>query len=90
MSKVKDLHKKWLDDPEYQEAYQGMSDEFELASAIIAARDQAGLTQEELADKMEAKQSLVARLESGGQNTTIKTLQRIAHATGTHLRISFE
>ena len=89
MSKINDLHNKWLKDTAYQTAHESMADEFELASAIIAARGEAGLTQEELANRMKAKQSLVARLEAGGQNTTVKTLQRIAGATGTHLKISF-
>ena len=50
-----------------------MADEFGLASAVIHARSSAGLTQKELAERMDAKQSLVARLESGGQNTIVKT-----------------
>jgi ribosome-binding protein aMBF1 (putative translation factor) len=90
MTKARDLHEKWLKAPEYQAAYAGMAEEFELASAVISARDNAGITQEELAERMNAKQSLIARLESGTQNTTIKTLHRIAEATGTHLKISFE
>lgn len=67
-----------------------VTDEFSLASAVIAARAVAGLTQEELADRMNAKQSLVARIESGDQNITVKTLLQVAEATGTHLKISFE
>ena len=90
MTKVSDLHQKWLSDPEYEQSYEALGAEFELASAVIAARKQAGLTQLELAERMNAKQSLVARLEGGSQNTTIKTLQRIAQATGTELKISFE
>ncbi len=90
MSNVTDLKKQWLKDPEFKAAYEGMADEFELASAVIEARAVAGLTQEELADQMGAKQSLVARIESGGHNTTVKTLLRVAEATGTHLKISFE
>jgi len=39
---------------------------------------------------MDAKQSLAARIESGDQNTTVKTLLRVAEATGTHLKIKFE
>ena len=90
MTKVEQLHQQWLEEPEYQTAYEGMAKEFEIASAIIAARTQAGLTQSELAQKMGAKQSQVARWEGGEQNATIKTLMRIAEATGTHLKISFE
>ena len=90
MTKIKDLHKKWLKNPEYKTAYNNMAEEFDIAAAIIAARSKAKFSQEELAERMDASQSLIARLESGAQNTTIKTLQRIAQATGTHLKISFE
>ena len=90
MTKVKELQEKWERDPTFKAVFDGMADEFELASAIIEARSTAGLTQEELAVKMQAKQSLIARLESGGNNTTVKTLLRVAEATGTHLKISFE
>ena len=90
MTKVEQLHQQWLEEPEYKTAYEEMVFEFEIASAIIAARTKAGLTQEELAQRMSAKQSQVARWESGEQNATIKTLMRIAEATGTNLKISFE
>lgn len=90
MTRVKDLHNEWSGDPVYQAAYHNMSEEFGLASALIRARNNAGITQKELAERMDARQSLIARLESGAQNTTIKTLHRIAEATGTHLKISFE
>ena len=89
MTKVSALHNSWLKDPEYQAAYEAQRPEFEIASAIIAARSQANLTQEELATRMSTKQSLIARLEAGEQNTTIKTLNRIADATNTRLQISF-
>ncbi|MDJ0637043.1 MAG: helix-turn-helix transcriptional regulator [Xenococcaceae cyanobacterium MO_188.B29] len=68
----------------------GWPKKFEMASAQSAARTQAGLTQEELAQRMSAKQSQVARWEGGEQNATIKTLMRIAEATGTRLKISWE
>ena len=90
MSNVTDLKKQRLKYPEFKAAYESMADEFELASAVIEARAVAGLTKEELADRMDAKQSLVARIESGGHNTTVKTLLRVAEATGTHLKITFE
>ncbi|MGB5631417.1 MAG: helix-turn-helix transcriptional regulator [Waterburya sp.] len=89
MTKVSDLHQKWLNNPEYKASYEAQRLEFEIASAIISARTQANLTQEELAQLMSTKQSLIARLESGEQNTTIKTLNRIAQATNTRLHISF-
>ena len=90
MSRIEDLHKEWDGDPAYREAYEAMADEFSVAGAVLGAREQAGLTQKELARRMEAAQSIVAHLENGASNITVKTLQRVAQATGTHLKISFE
>ena len=90
MSKIKDLHKKWSRDPEYREAYEKLAPEFELAKALIEARLKAGLTQEQLARRMKTTQSVIARLEGGRTNPSTKTLGKLAQATGTHLRITFE
>lgn len=90
MTKIVELHKKWMRDPEYRQEYEALEEEFALASAIIAARSRAGLTQEELAAKMETSQSAVARMESGRTIPSGRTLKRFARATGTRLRISFE
>jgi ribosome-binding protein aMBF1 (putative translation factor) len=90
MTKLTDLHKKWMKDPEYRREYDALEEEFALASAIIEARSRAGLTQEELAAKMETSQSAIARLESGRMIPSGRTLKRFAKATGTRLRISFE
>ena len=90
MTKIKDLHKKWLRDDEYRREYDALEEEFALASALIAARSRAGLTQEELAEKMDTSQSAIARMESGRIIPSGTTLKRFARATGTRLRISFE
>ena len=74
----------------YRREYEGLEEEFALASAIIEARSRAGLTQEELTAKMQPSQSAVARLESGRTIPSGSTLKRLARATGTRLRITFE
>ncbi len=61
----------------------------DLALAIAKARDWAGLTQEELAIRMKTSQSAIARLERGHVLPSVKTLKKIAEATGTQLVISF-
>ena len=75
---------------EYRKEYDALAEEFALASALIEARSRAGLTQEELAAKMETSQSAIARLESGRMIPSGRTLKRFARATGTRLRITFE
>ena len=89
--KARDLHRKWMkSDPEYKREYEALEDEFALAEAMIKARAQAGLTQVQLARKMRTTQAVIARLESGRVKPSTRTLERLATATGTKLRISFD
>ena len=78
----------WREDPDYVAAYDALEDEFALASQIIGARAKAGLSQSELAKRMKTSQSSIARLESGRTRPSVRTLEKLAAATGTRLRIS--
>ncbi|HWE98237.1 MAG TPA: helix-turn-helix transcriptional regulator [Caulobacteraceae bacterium] len=80
----------WQKDPAYREAYDALDEEFTLASALIEARASAGISQEEIARRMQTSQPAVARLEGGHGNPSLSTLRRYAAATGTRLRIVFE
>ena len=88
MTKITDLHKEWLKDDEYQQEYDKFAAEFSLAKVLIQAREKSGLSQSEIAKRMNTKQSVVARLESANGNPMIKTLSRYAEALGGHLEIS--
>src|ERR1700685_3101382 len=90
MTIVNDLHQKWMKNKEYRNAYEEMAPEFALARAVIHARVAADLTQEQLAQRMDTTQSVIARLESGRTRPSTQTLERLAAATGTRLRIVFE
>jgi len=90
MSKVKDLHQQWMKDPEYRKAHDDLTPEVDIAHAVIAARVAAGLTQEQLAQRMDTTQSVIARLEGGRTRPSTQTLEKLAAATGTTLKISFE
>ena len=89
MKSFTDFRREVLASPGVKAAYEAMEDEFALARALIEARSQAGLTQEALAEKMQTTQATVARWESGKHLPSCQTLQRIARATNTALRISF-
>ncbi len=90
MTKVNDLHERWTTEPAYQEAHAATEGEFTLARELIAARVRAGLTQEQLAQRMGTTQSAIARLESGQRKPGVRTLERLAEATGTRLVVRFE
>ena len=90
MIPVKESIAEWRKDPEYVKAYDALESEFSLAAAVIQARTHAGLTQEQLAERMHTTQAVIARLESGRVKPSTRTLERLAAATGMRLRISFE
>jgi len=90
MSKIRDLHKKWMKDPEYRKEYDALEEEFALMAEVAKARARAGLSQAELAKRMKTTQSTIARLESGRGLPSTRTLGRFAKATGHRLKISFE
>lgn len=87
---VQEAFKEWRKDPEYVAAYDALEEEFALASALIKARGDADMTQEQVAQAMGTTQAVVARLESGRVLPSTRTLERFAKATRTKLRISFE
>jgi len=90
MTKIIKLHEEWSNDSIYKEEYDLLATEFELAQSLIETRSKAGLTQEELADRMKTTQSAIARMESGKRLPSASTLRRFAQATGTRLKITFE
>ncbi|MEO8663773.1 MAG: helix-turn-helix transcriptional regulator, partial [Bryobacteraceae bacterium] len=81
--------KEWEKNPKYRAAYAALEEEFALASAMIKARGDADMTQEQVAKAMRTTQAVVARLESGKVLPSTRTLERFAKATHTRLRISF-
>ncbi len=87
---AKDAFAKWRKDSEFREAYEALEEEFALAAQVIEARARAGLTQAELAERMGTSQSAVARLESGVGKPSVATLEKLAKATGSKLRIALE
>ena len=92
MSRIKadDLHKKWMKTPEYRREYEALEEEYALIEALMLARAHAGLTQAQVAERMNTTQAVIARLEGGKSKPSTRTLERYAKATGTKLRITFE
>jgi ribosome-binding protein aMBF1 (putative translation factor) len=87
---VSEAAARWRKNPKFVAAYDALEEEFALASALIAARGHADMTQEQVAKAMGTTQAAVARLESGRSRPSTRTLKRFASATRTKLRISFE
>ena len=81
---------RWRKDPAYMAEYNALESEFALLAEVIKARTAAGLTQAQIAKRMQTTQAVVARLENGHTMPSTRTLQRFAAATGHRLKITFE
>lgn len=87
---ISEVRDRWLADPEVATAYAALQIERAIANQLLGARAASGLTQQQVAERMGTTQAVIARLESGRQMPSTRTMQRYAEATGTTLRISFE
>ena len=79
-----------MKNPEFQKEYEALRPEYEAMRALIGARLESNLTQEQLAQASGVRQSNISRIESGSCSPTVETLQKLAAAMGKKLRIRFE
>jgi ribosome-binding protein aMBF1 (putative translation factor) len=76
-------------DPTRQDLLREISLNAKVAQLIYTARKQAGLTQQQLADLIETKQSVIARLEDADyEGHSLSMLQRIGEALGQRIEIN--
>lgn len=77
-----------LKDPKFKAAFEAESARLDNAMTVMEARQQAKLTQQQLADLAGIPQSTVARIESGA-NTSVDTLSKIAKALNKKIELKF-
>lgn len=78
-----------MEDSEFREEFEKLEPEFTIIQAIIDARRNSGITQQELSQRSGIAQGDISKLENGNANPSIKTLQRLASAMGKTLKIEF-
>lgn len=87
-----ELRKKLLSNPKTLAAYDDMSPEFSLLRQMLKARQRAGLSQAQIANRMGTKAPAVTRLESslssGKHSPSVATLRRYAQAVGCELEVN--
>jgi predicted transcriptional regulator len=79
-----------LKNPKFAAEWERQRPEREYIKAIIFARMEQNLTQEELARKTGIRQSNISRIENGNCSPTVATLQQIASGMGKTLHIEFK
>ena len=79
-----------LKDPVFKAHYQEERQALKLAMKIANLREKKGLSQQQMAKLMGTSQQAISRIESGEyEGFTLKTLEKIAEATGTKVKIEF-
>ena len=77
--------------PGFKEAWEASADEYKALRALLCARSEAGLTQEQVAARMGTTKSAVSRLESSlrdpKHSPSFDTIRRYAKACGKRVEI---
>lgn len=62
-------------------------EEFRIGLLLREAREKAGLTQEELARKLQTQKTAISRIENHAEDIKLSTLVKVASALGKHLKV---
>ena len=74
-------------DSEFADDFEIGYEQFKLGVLLREAREKAGLTQEELARRMNTKKSAISRIENHAEDIKLSTLEKFAQAIGKTLRL---
>lgn len=85
-----DVKRQLLQSPEVKREYDELKVIYDIKREILKLRIEQGLSQKELADMINTKQSAISRLESGEYNPSLEFLTKVATALGKELHISFQ
>ncbi|WP_240674380.1 helix-turn-helix domain-containing protein [Burkholderia stabilis] len=88
MTDLATLKNRLLADPATKAEYDAQAFGLAVAHELVAARLRAGLTREQLAERMQTTQSTIERMESGHTMPSLRRLSGYAKATGSRVVIS--
>ncbi len=89
MRTYNELKQQLLQNEEVKAEYERLEPEYQVVRALIAARQEQHLTQQELADITGIDRSDISKLENGSANPSLRTLKRLADGLGMQLQINF-
>lgn len=72
-------------DPEFANGLESGYEQFKIGVMLKLAREEAGLTQEQLAHKLQTKKSAISRIENHAEDIKLSTLEKFAQALGKKL-----
>ncbi len=81
------IEKRKKRDPAFAENFELGYENFKLGAVLRQAREEAGLTQEEVASRMATRKSAISRIENHAEDIKLSTLERFADAIGRRIRL---
>jgi len=89
MITFEEFKKKALSNPDVKEEYENLKPIFEIKKQLVQARLKRGLTQEEVANKMQTSKSNISRLESLSNKYVPNLMTLIKYANALNYKIDF-
>lgn len=77
-------------DPEFAKGLESGYADFRVGVLLRQAREEAGLTQEEVANRLNTKKSAISRIENHAGDIRLSTLDRYAKAIGKQLALDLK
>ena len=74
--------------PQFAEGFEDGYTDFELGVLLRHAREEAGLTQEQLAELLQTKKTAISRLENHAADIKLSMLQKVAKTLGKRLELN--
>lgn len=74
-------------DPEFADGLETGYTDFKVGALLRQAREKAGLTQEQVAERLATKKSSISRIENSAGSIRLSTLERYARAIGWDLSL---
>jgi len=75
-------------DPEFSKGFDSGYESFRIGAILRQAREEAGLTQEQIAQKLNTKKSAISRMENHAEDIRLSTLEKFAEALGKRMEVS--
>ena len=81
------IEKRKKKSPKFAKNFDKGYEQFKIGVLLKQARQEAGLTQEEVAKKLNTKKSAISRIENHAEDIRLSTLENFAEAVGKHLKL---
>lgn len=76
-------------DPAFALDFDSGYENFKIGILLRQARESAGLTQGQVAEKMKTTRSVISRMENHAEDVRLSTLRKYAEALGAEMQIQF-